>query len=195
MKNLESYFDLFYYDKSSVSGLRYKRDIVGKNGRIYKKRNDVTGSVKVRSESKLELPKAWVVYVNGKRVYVHNIILTLNSIPFNENQDVDHIDGNPLNNLLENLRVVEHNINSRNCKKSNNNVSGVNGVALLRRKDGRPDTYCATWTELDGTKKTKEFSTFKYGYEKALELAKKYREKQISRLNSEGAGYSNRHGL
>jgi hypothetical protein len=41
---------------------------------------------------------------------------------------VDHIDGNPLNNCISNLRDVSNRINQRNSKKPITNTSGVVGV-------------------------------------------------------------------
>lgn len=42
---------------------------------------------------------------------------------------IDHIDGNPGNNRITNLRDVPQQINTRNIKLSRNNKSGVNGVS------------------------------------------------------------------
>lgn len=43
-------------------------------------------------------------------------------------EEVDHIDGNPSNNLLSNLRAVTHGQNMINAKTSARNTSGYKGV-------------------------------------------------------------------
>lgn len=47
---------------------------------------------------------------------------------------IDHIDGDPRNNAIANLREVDHTINGQNRRQaqSNNRTSGVLGVTLLR---------------------------------------------------------------
>jgi HNH endonuclease len=44
--------------------------------------------------------------------------------------DIDHIDGNPSNNAITNLRCVSHQDNLRNTKKRKDNTSGVTGVFM-----------------------------------------------------------------
>lgn len=45
--------------------------------------------------------------------------------------DIDHIDGDGLNNRIENLRDVSHKINCRNQKLRNTNTSGHIGVDFV----------------------------------------------------------------
>jgi hypothetical protein len=47
------------------------------------------------------------------------------------NGEIDHIDGNPSNNALSNLRVTDRYGNTRNCKISALNTSGFKGVSKL----------------------------------------------------------------
>lgn len=41
---------------------------------------------------------------------------------------IDHIDGNPSNNAISNLRVVDRHGNNTNCKIKGNNTSGRTGI-------------------------------------------------------------------
>jgi hypothetical protein len=67
--------------------------------------------------------------MNGKEL-IHRVIMSAK-----KGFDVDHIDGNPLNNKKENLRICSHGENCRNQKKSKNNTSGYKGVSW--RKDAK----------------------------------------------------------
>ena len=60
--------------------------------------------------------------------YLHRIIM---GEP--DGMDVDHIDGDPLNNRRSNLRICTHNENMTNRKISKNNTSGFKGVYWSKR--------------------------------------------------------------
>ena len=64
--------------------------------------------------------------VNGKKKMqlLHRLIL---DNP--KEYEVDHIDGNGLNNKKENLRLATRKQNAHNCKKPVNNTSGIKGVS------------------------------------------------------------------
>lgn len=47
---------------------------------------------------------------------------------------VDHINGNPQDNRITNLRVVSHTANGRNCKQSKSNRTGRTGVSFSKRE-------------------------------------------------------------
>jgi len=50
------------------------------------------------------------------------------------NNDIDHEDGNGLNNKINNLRVATRSENGRNRKLQKNNTSGVTGVAWDKKR-------------------------------------------------------------
>lgn len=49
---------------------------------------------------------------------------------------IDHIDGNPSNNMLSNLRMCSQSQNMGNSRKRSNNTSGFKGVSWFKR-DGK----------------------------------------------------------
>jgi hypothetical protein len=65
--------------------------------------------------------------IKGKKYYVHrSIYLMMNgTLP---DCVIDHIDRNPMNNKIENLRPATFCENSWNRSKNTNNKSGVKGV-------------------------------------------------------------------
>lgn len=58
-----------------------------------------------------------------KRIWLHKLLL---DCP--RSMEIDHIDGNILNNQRANLRVVTHADNLKNQKLRKNNTTGLNGV-------------------------------------------------------------------
>ena len=73
------------------------------------------------------------VKINGRQYLAHRIIWAMFHGVWPEGQ-IDHIDGDRLNNRISNLRDVEQRINQRNAKMQSNNTSGVNGVSWGKRR-------------------------------------------------------------
>jgi hypothetical protein len=68
----------------------------------------------------------WTRY-NHKTELMHRVILAHYGVDY-RGKDIDHIDGNGLNNQLSNLRVVSRSENNVNSDKPQNNTSGFKGV-------------------------------------------------------------------
>jgi hypothetical protein len=71
------------------------------------------------------------VFINGKNYYTHRIIY-LAQYGYMPDQ-IDHIDGNTLNNRIENLREASYQDNNRNRKKSIRNKSGYKNVIYVKK--------------------------------------------------------------
>lgn len=64
-----------------------------------------------------------------KKIYLHRLIMKLKN-----NQQIDHIDGNKLNNTKNNLRIATGQHNQANRKPNINNKSGYKGVYFMNDK-------------------------------------------------------------
>lgn len=79
---------------------------------------------------------------------------------------VDHIDRNPMNNCLSNLREATHKLNNNNRTKSETS----NAIELGVTYSAKDDAYKARIKQ-DGKEISKQFSVKKYGKDEALRLA------------------------
>lgn len=177
----------FYYDETSPTCLRHAK-------------NKWTG----RNHSKLEFRKGEVaggcskagnyltIGYKGKMRYVHRVVMLLLGHNIAGLQ-IDHVDNNFLNNKVSNLRIVTNAINNRNRVKLKNNSSGVTGVNFVSVR-GR-DYFRASCTLLDGPQKSKWFSISVLGIMVAFRNAVIHRQQMVLNLNTQGAGYSERHGI
>lgn len=176
-KDYENYFVI---DNTSPSGLSRVRGV--SNGRYEKGNLGHCGHVHKTGNN-------WTIKFKMRMVKVHRIIWELAYGEIPDNHVVDHIDGNSLNNSIENLRTVSSETNSRNRCISKNNITGVSGVSFRKNYN----CYQASWMEKDKLC-TKSFSANKYGQEEAFRLACEWRQQMITELNLQGAGYTERHG-
>lgn len=172
-----------YYDETSPSCLRWKIDIYSKLKKNISA-GDPAGNKRVRGEYRLEY--------DYSKYYCHRIIwLLFNRDSFDKTKVIDHVDGDPSNNKISNLRLVTHLVNGQNQRMAKNNTSGVTGVCNTRGV-----YWTALWRDhyLDKMH-TKSFNILKLGNDTAFKLAVEYRKKMIDELNSSGQNYTERHGV
>jgi len=112
---------------------------------------------------------------NGKQktILMHRVIT---NAP--KGMHVDHINGNPLDNRKENLRVCTPQQNNMNRRKYNNNTSGYKGVYYQKKPKHMINEYSKPWrAEIRrihiGLYKTKEEAALAYN-KKALEVFGEY---------------------
>ena len=76
------------------------------------------------------------IRVDSKRYRSHRLaFLYMTGEMPDDGKEVDHIDGNGLNNSWENLRLVTRTGNSRNTKLQSNNKSGYSGVIWHKARE------------------------------------------------------------
>jgi len=105
-------------------------------------------------KNRLDMPQKWntkwagekagtisndrkTVGVNNKRFQFHRIVWVIFNGEIPPNTQIDHINGNALDNRIENLRLATHSENARNSKISRNNSSGYKNVVW--------DEFCQLW--------------------------------------------------
>lgn len=178
-----------YYDDTSPTGIRWNKDIYGGHRHEQKvvQKGDIAGTLS---------SGRYYVRISGLPRIISRIIFELHYGKLPKGVVVDHIDGNPLNNVLSNLRGVPSVINSQNAKMPVTNKSGVTGVRKHTQtyKGNKSQHWVASWNGLDGKAKCKSFACRKFGEDEAFRLACAARKHAIEDLNSQGAGYTERHG-
>ena len=165
------------------SGTHYKGD-VGNTGYIATRVN------KSKDCSNIE-KKYWKAKFKSKGVLIHRIIWTLVNGDIPDNFIIDHIDGNGLNNKIENLRMISQGDNCRNRNKAINNTSGETGVFRFNEQGvlgWRAVVKCSVGNV------SKRYYDHKIGNERAFEYAVLWRKSKLKELIEQGAGYTERHG-
>ncbi len=76
--------------------------------------------------------------INGKTIYLHRFLTDAPA-----GMDVDHRDGDGLNNRRENLRVIPHQMNIANQRLSRANSSGFKGVSRMQQPPHRSPRWFA----------------------------------------------------
>ncbi len=183
--------EYFYYDESSPSGLRWKVDrFAGKDYKIpLVKAGDKAGSVSYHQDGR---KMAFQIRLCGRSLKIHRIIWEMFNGKIPDGYMIDHLDGDPFNNNIINLKLKTRRGNQQNQKLRRNSTTGVKGVSWATRKDSQHKYAEARVCTKDG-EVTKVFSTRYLGHDGALAAAKAWREAKLLELNSQGEDYTDRH--
>lgn len=84
----------------------------------------------------------YVIRYNGK-LYLRSRLAWLYTYGCWPEGIIDHVDGNPTNDKLDNLRDVSRQVNAKNSSRSSSNTSGVTGVSWYSR-DSKWSAYINT---------------------------------------------------
>ena len=136
------------------------------NGKLFWKVSKGTAKAGDKAHSNGNGYKA--IKVNQKVYLEHRLIWLWHHgyIPI----ELDHIDGNPSNNKIENLRLATHSENMRNTRIRKDNKSGVKGVHWCKSKnkwkvqlsfDGKQQ-YLGRYDSLDVAKQVIEKARFNH---------------------------------
>ena len=69
----------------------------------------------------------------NKKGYLAHRLAWLYVYGYFPEHDIDHVDRNPMNNRIKNLREISHTCNIRNTGNYSHNTSGVKGVGWVKR--------------------------------------------------------------
>lgn len=165
-KHLNTLLSEFYLD--STGEVRRSKD--GYLGRFNK--GDLANFfIGTGGYERIQVPKARTHLLKSHLVFV----LAGNTIP--DHLEIDHIDGNKLNNKIDNLRLVDRQTNCKNRTKRSDNTSGVTGIH---------------WSDYHGHYvirrmiNGKRISRSRKTMQEALEV--------LEELKALGDGYTDRHG-
>jgi hypothetical protein len=129
----------------------------------------------------------WVVPFKGRNLKVHRIIWVLRTKEdlLDSDQVINHIDGNPENNKIDNLEICSQRDNCLRRTKHSKNTTGISGIKLEINKKRSP-SYRVSISTKDGKRINKNFAISIHGLLPAFAKAVSWRENKIQELLEEG---------
>lgn len=111
-----------YFTCDFDKGLLYwKKNVGGKS-----KKGNLAGHI--RDYTKNSGGYRYCVKVKYKKYFAARVIYEMKNGKIPDGMVIDHINGDSLDNRIQNLRVVDRTINARNRKTESTNTSGITGV-------------------------------------------------------------------
>lgn len=117
LPSLEILKERFVLNPTHLTGLQYK---IACNNNNQLKPGDMAGCIKKDGYGQIQ--------INNKRYLTHRIVYYLSTGVDPMEYEVDHIDQNPSNNCITNLRLATRSNNMNNTSKRSDNKSGIKGV-------------------------------------------------------------------
>jgi len=104
-------------------------DVYKKDGTFFYTKKEKVKVIKMKQKYKF-------VNLNSKKFYVHQLVAMafLNHKPCGIKLVVDHIDGNPLNNNINNLQIITQALNTSKGKKRLGTSSKYKGVCYDKQR-------------------------------------------------------------
>ena len=129
----------------------------------------------------------------GYHLLVHRIVWILSNKCNLEDKVIDHIDGNGLNNKIENLRAVDMNLNNKNKRLQLNNKTEISGVSFVTQPstNGIDNLYYRAYCPINGKTIQRNFSIKKYGDDLAFLLAICWRQWWLEEDGNFGKDHGN----
>lgn len=161
-----------YYDDTSPTCIRWISDMKNKA-----KAGSPAGHIPKSSNKH----KYCYVEIGGEAYAVHRVVWVLHNKTLSTTDMIDHVDGNKLNNCIENLRITDAKKNSHNRLGKIPN-SGFRNIGAHRR-NGEIYCYIVSWSEFEHSdRQWKLFSLSEYGsLTQALNAAYHFRDTLIDR--------------
>lgn len=177
MPEIEILMECFEYNEST-GALTWKDRPIShfKNERAMRTVNAKFSGIEAGSKSThIYTGKTYrIVSISGKRYPAHRICALFCGLTVTTDLEVDHIDGNGLNNRKSNLRMVNRTVNSQNHRLQSNNTSGVVGVAMHSqsglwrayiKNDGKTISL-GTHSDFNSAVAARKSAEVKFGYHK-----------------------------
>lgn len=117
--------------KTILSQEKLKELFDYQDGHLYWKVDRGSNQLKNTKAGWLSGAKNYDVMFENKTYKAHRLIYAFHHGFFPK--EVDHIDGNPLNNQITNLRAATHSQNMQNAKLRKDNISGEKGVIWCKK--------------------------------------------------------------
>lgn len=151
----------------SDGNLIWKHDAIDSKGRKTRIRKGmVAGSIR---------PDGYCgIVVNYERFLKHRIIWEMHNGEIPKGMVIDHIDGNPANSIIENLRLTTMQGNSSNMKMKPCNSSGFNGVSYNNKVKKYHARICVNgekinlgfYSDINDAIKAREEANINYNFHK-----------------------------